>query len=46
MDNEEQKILVQVSEIIVSISPAAIRTLISVTNSLGTRQVSKRNPLH
>jgi hypothetical protein len=40
MDNQQQKIDVRISDIIVSISPAAVRTLIAVTSSLGTLQVS------
>lgn len=43
MNNEEQKIDVRISDIIVSIAPAAIRTLIGVTSSLGTLQVRKIN---
>ncbi|CAF3681386.1 unnamed protein product [Rotaria sordida] len=38
MNNEQQKIDVRISDIIISIAPAAIRTMISVTNSLGMRQ--------
>ncbi|CAF4656530.1 unnamed protein product [Rotaria sp. Silwood1] len=38
LNDEQQKIDVRISDIIVSIAPAAIRTVISVTNSLGTRQ--------
>lgn len=40
MNNKEQKIDVRISDIIVSIAPAAVRTLISVTSSLGTLQVN------
>jgi hypothetical protein len=40
MDNEQQKVDVRISDIIVSISPAAVRTLIAVTSSLGTLQVN------
>jgi hypothetical protein len=40
MDNQQQKIDVRISDIIVSISPAAVRTLIAVTSSLGTLQVN------
>ncbi len=39
MDKEQQKIDVRISDIIVSIAPAAVRTLIGVTSSLGTLQV-------
>ena len=39
MDKEQQKIDVRVSDIIVSIAPAAVKTLIGVTSSLGTLQV-------
>ena len=39
MDKAQQKIDVRISEIIVSISPAAVRTLIGVTSSLGALQV-------
>lgn len=39
MNSREQKVDVRVSDIIVSIAPAAVRTLISVTSSLGTLQV-------
>ena len=39
MDNEQQKIDVKISDIIVSIAPAAVKTLIAVTSSLGTLQV-------
>jgi len=41
MDNQQQKIDVRISDIIVSISPRAVRTLIAVTSSLGTLQVDK-----
>ncbi|CAF4508473.1 unnamed protein product, partial [Rotaria socialis] len=40
IDKEQQKIDVQISDIIVSIAPAAIRTLIGVTNSLGKLQAT------
>lgn len=42
MDKQQQKIDVRISDIIVSIAPAPapVRTLISVTSSLGTLQVS------
>ncbi|CAF4190264.1 unnamed protein product [Rotaria sp. Silwood2] len=40
MNDEQQKIDIRISDIIVSIAPAAIRTVISVTNSLRTRQSS------
>ena len=40
MNNKEQKVDVRISDIIVSIAPAAVRTLISVTSSLGTLQVN------
>ena len=45
MDNEQQKIDVRISDIIVSIAPAAIRTLIGVTSSLGTLQVRLRKDI-
>ncbi|CAF0895845.1 unnamed protein product [Rotaria sp. Silwood1] len=38
MNNEQQKMDVRISDIIVSIAPAAIRTVIGVTSSLGTLQ--------
>jgi len=38
MDKEQQKIDVRISDIIVSIAPAAVKTLISVTSSLGSLQ--------
>lgn len=41
MDQNQQKIDVRVSDIIVSIAPAAVRTLIGVTSSLGNSQVEK-----
>ncbi len=41
MNNESQKMDVRISDIIVSIAPAAIRTVIGVTSSLGTLQVNK-----
>ncbi|CAF1279009.1 unnamed protein product [Rotaria magnacalcarata] len=37
---EQEKIDVQISDIIVNIAPAAIRTLIGVTSSLGKRQAT------
>ncbi|CAF4149952.1 unnamed protein product, partial [Adineta steineri] len=40
MDNHQQKIDVRISDIIVSIAPAAVKTLIGVTNSLGTLQAN------
>ncbi|UJR35157.1 hypothetical protein I4U23_027926 [Adineta vaga] len=40
MDKEQQKIDVRISDIIVSIAPAAVKTLIAVTSSLGTLQTS------
>jgi hypothetical protein len=40
MDKQQQKIDVRISDIIVSIAPEAIRTLIGVTSSLGTLQVN------
>ncbi len=43
MDDESQKIDIRISDIIVSIAPAAIRTIIGVTSSLGTLQVKTRN---
>jgi hypothetical protein len=39
MDNTQQRIDVRISDIIVSIAPAAVKTLIGVTSSLGTLQV-------
>ncbi|CAF4199282.1 unnamed protein product, partial [Adineta steineri] len=36
MDKQQQKIDVRISDIIVSIAPAAVKTLIGVTSSLGT----------
>ncbi|CAF4137741.1 unnamed protein product, partial [Adineta steineri] len=36
MDKQQQKIDVRISDIIVSIAPAAVKTLIAVTSSLGT----------
>ena len=41
MNNAQQKIDVQISDIFVSMAPAVVRTLISITNSLGTIQVDK-----
>jgi hypothetical protein len=41
MDNEQQKIDIRISDIIVSIAPAAVKTLIAVTSSLGTLQVDQ-----
>ena len=35
----EQKINLRISDIVVSMAPAALRTLIAVTSSLGTLQV-------
>ncbi|CAF1265249.1 unnamed protein product [Rotaria sordida] len=40
MNNEQQKMDVRISDIIVSIAPAAIRTVIGVTSSLGTLQAT------
>ncbi|CAF3380389.1 unnamed protein product [Rotaria sp. Silwood1] len=40
LDNKQQKIDVRISDIIVSIAPAAVRTLIGVTSSLGTLQTT------
>ncbi|CAF1245225.1 unnamed protein product [Adineta ricciae] len=40
MDREQQKIDVRISDIIVSIAPAAVKTLIAVTSSLGTLQTT------
>ncbi len=40
MNNESQKIDLRISDIIVSIAPAAIRTVIAVTGSLGALQVN------
>lgn len=45
MTETSQKIDVQMSDIMVSIAPAAIRTMIGVTGSLGTIQVSEDNQL-
>jgi hypothetical protein len=39
MDSDQQKIDVRISNIVVNISPAALRILIGVTNSLGKNQV-------
>ena len=39
-NNVEQKIDLRVSDIMVSIAPAAVRTVIGVMSSLGTLQVS------
>jgi hypothetical protein len=39
MSDQSQNINLQISDIIVSIAPAAIRTMIGVTSSLGTLQV-------
>ncbi|CAF3586652.1 unnamed protein product [Adineta steineri] len=39
MTNEEQKIDLRISDFMVSIAPAAVRTVIGVMNSLGTLQV-------
>ena len=41
MNSDEQKMNVHVSDINVSIAPAAVRTLIGVTSALGTVQVSE-----
>jgi hypothetical protein len=46
MDKEQQKVDVRVSDILVSIAPAAVRTLIGVTSSLGTLQVSQEVICH
>lgn len=43
MTETSQKIDVQMSDIMVSIAPAAIRTMIGVTGSLGTTQVLDDN---
>lgn len=43
MNNEEQKFDIKISDIIVSIAPAAIRTVFAVTSSLGTLQVIMQN---
>ncbi|CAF1212266.1 unnamed protein product [Rotaria magnacalcarata] len=45
MNNEQQKMDVRISEIIVSIAPAAIRTLIGVTSSLGTLQAITKDQI-
>jgi len=42
MGSDFQKISMNISDIVLSIAPAAIRTMIGVTSSLGTLQVSKR----
>ena len=42
MNNEKQKVDVRISDIIVSIAPAAIRTVIGITSSLGTLQVNEQ----
>ncbi len=39
MNSEQQKIDIRISNIIVNISPAALRIFIGVTNSLGKHQV-------
>lgn len=44
-NSKSQKIDVKISDIMVSIAPAAIRTMIGVTSSLGTIQVNKRKSL-
>jgi hypothetical protein len=41
MDNEQQKVDLRISDIIVSIAPAAVKTLIAVTSSLGALQVDQ-----
>ena len=41
MNNVQQKIDVEISDIFVSMAPAVVRTLISITSSLGTIQVDK-----
>jgi hypothetical protein len=45
MDTKSQQINLQISDIIVSIAPAAIRTIIGVTSSLGTLQVKQEHEL-
>lgn len=45
LDREQQKIDVRISDIVISIAPAAIRTLIHVTSSLGTLQVCNESEL-
>ena len=45
MTETSQKIDVQMSDIMVSIAPAAIRTMIGVSGSLGTIQVSENHQL-
>ncbi|CAF4702094.1 unnamed protein product, partial [Rotaria sp. Silwood2] len=40
MNNERQRMDVRISDIIVSIAPVAIRTVINVTSSLGTLQAA------
>ena len=40
MNSEQQKVDIQVSDILVSIAPPAVRTLIAVTSSLGDLHVS------
>jgi hypothetical protein len=42
MNEKHQKIDVRISDIIISIAPAAIRTVIGVTNSLGTLKVKRK----
>jgi len=43
MDSEQQKINLEVSDIIVGIAPAAIRTVIGVTSSLGALQAATKD---
>ena len=45
MNNEEQRANVRISDISVSIAPAAVRTLIGVTSALGTVQVSREGAI-
>ncbi|CAF1577688.1 unnamed protein product [Adineta steineri] len=40
MDKQQQKIDVRISDFIVSIAPAAVKTLIGITSSLGTLQTN------
>ncbi|CAF4323084.1 unnamed protein product [Rotaria sp. Silwood2] len=43
MNNERQRMDVRISNIIVNIAPAAIRTVINVTSSLGTSQTTAKD---
>jgi hypothetical protein len=43
MNNDEQRVDVRMSSLVVSVAPAAVRTLINVMNSLATVQVRPMN---